>query len=116
MEVFEKDNLSKGWKPRGDERISMVHNTLDACVPYANTTQMSEFFKQAGFKVDQGITSDRYQDGKVFVFPVILPSLSDKVGTHEMGAIAFVTELTTVICHYLDIKPWFTITAEELRR
>jgi len=115
MEVFEKDNLSKGWKPRGDERISMVHNTLDACVPYANTTQMSEFFKQAGFKVDQGITSDRYQDGKVFVFPVILPSLSDKVGTHEMGAIAFVTELTTVICHYLDIKPWFTITAEELR-
>ena len=116
MEVFEKDNLSKGWKPRGDERISMVHNRLDACVPYANTTQMAEFFKQAGFKVDLGMTSDRYQDGKVFVFPVILPSLSDKVGTHEMGAIAFVTELTTVICHYLDIKPWFTITAEELRR
>lgn len=115
MEVFEKDNLSKGWKPRGNERISLVHNTLDACVPYANTTQMADFFKQAGFKVDQGMTSDRYQDGKVFVFPVILPSLSDKVGTHEMGAIAFVTELTTVICHYLNIKPWFTVTAEELK-
>jgi len=115
MEVFEKENLAKGWKPRGNERISMVHNTLDACVPYANTLQMAEFFKQAGLTVDVGITSDRYLDGKVFQFPVILPSLSEKAGTHEMGAIAFVTELTTVICHYLDIKPWFTITAEELQ-
>jgi len=114
MEVFEKDNLSKGWKPRGDERISLVHNTLDACVPYANTTKMAEFFKQAGFTVDVAFTSNRYQDGKVFVFPVILPALSKKVGTHEAGAIPFVTELVTVICHYLDIKPWFTITAEEL--
>jgi len=114
MEVFEKDNLTKGWKPRGDERISLVHNRLDACVPYANTTQMSEFFKQAGLTVDIAITSNRYEDGKVFVFPVILPALSKKVGSHEVGAIPFVTELVTVICHYLDIKPWFTITAEEL--
>ena len=114
MEVFEKENLSKGWKPRGDERISLVHNTLDACVPYANTTQLAEFFKRAGFTVDVLFTSNRYQDGMVFVFPVVLPPLSENMGSHEAGAIPFVTELITVICHYLDIKPWFTITPEEL--
>ena len=114
MEVFEKDNLSKGWKPRGDERISLVHNTLDACVPYANTTQMAEFFKQAGFTVDEGRTDDRYVDGKVFVYSVNVPALSEKIGTHEAGAIAFVAELVIVVCHYLDIKPWFSLTAEEL--
>ena len=114
MEVFEKDNLSKGWKPRGDERISLVHNTLDACVPYANTTQMAEFFKQAGFTVDEGRTDDRYVDGKVFVYSVNVPALSEKTGTHEAGAIAFVAELVIVVCHYLDIKPWFSLTAEEL--
>lgn len=114
MEVFEKDNLSKGWKPRGDERISLVHNKLDACVPFANTTQMAEFFKQAGFTVDEGRTDDRYVDGKVFVYSVNVPALSEKTGTHEAGAIAFVAELVIVVCHYLDIKPWFSLTAEEL--
>lgn len=114
MEVFEKDNLSKGWKPRGDERISLVHNKLDACVPYANTTQMAEFFKQAGFTVDEDRTEDRYVDGKVFVYSVNVPALSEKTGTHEAGAIAFVAELVIVVCHYLDIKPWFSLTAEEL--
>ena len=114
MEVFEKDNLSKGWKPRGDERISLVHNKLDACVPFANTTQMAEFFKQAGFTVDEGRTEDRYVNGKVFVYSVNVPALSEKTGTHEAGAIAFVAELVIVVCHYLDIKPWFSLTAEEL--
>lgn len=114
MEAFEKDNLSKGWKPRGDERISLVHNKLDACVPFANTTQMAEFFKQAGFTVDEGRTEDRYVDGKVFVYSVNVPALSEKTGTHEAGAIAFVAELVIVVCHYLDIKPWFSLTAEEL--
>jgi len=114
MEVFEKDNLSKGWKPRGDERISLVHNKLDACVPYANTTQMAEFFKQAGFTVDEGRTENRYVDGKVFVYSVNVPALSAKMGTHETAALAFVAELVIVVCHYLDIKPWFSLTAEEL--
>lgn len=114
MEVFEKDNLSKGWKPRGNERISLIHNKLDACVPYANTTQMEQFFKDNGFTVDVENTDNRYQDGKVFVFPINIPALSEKTGSHEVGALAFVTELITVICHYLEIKPWFTITPEEL--
>ena len=115
MEVFEKENQSKGWKPRGNERISLVHNTLDACVPYANTTQMVEFFKQNGLTVDMSHTDNRYVDGKVFVFDVTMPALSTKLGTHESGAIPFVTELITVICHYLNISPWFTLNPSELK-
>lgn len=114
MEVFEKDNQSTGWKPRGDERISLVHNKLDACVPYANTTQMAKFFKENGFTIDEETSKDRYQDGKVFVFSVTMPALSAKMGTHETGALPFVAELTTVICHYLNIAPWFTISPSEL--
>jgi hypothetical protein len=34
---------------------------------------------------------------------------------HEVAALAFVTELITVITHYLEIAPWFTLTAEELQ-
>ena len=83
-------------------------------MPYANTTQMANFFKEQGFKVDMEYTYNRYEDGKVFVFPITLPALSPKMGTHETGALPFITELITVLCHYLDIKPWFTITAEEL--
>ena len=114
MEVFEKENQSKGWKPRGDERITLVHNTLDACVPYANTTQMVEFFRQNGFTIDMSHTNDRYVDGKVFVYDITVPGLSEKLGSHETGALPFITELITVICHYLNISPWFTIDPKEL--
>lgn len=36
MEAFEKDNLCKGWTPRKTERITLVHNELDGCVPLAD--------------------------------------------------------------------------------
>jgi len=68
----------------------LVHNKLDACVPYANTTQMANFFKEQGFKVDMEYTYNRYEDGKVFVFPITLPALSPKMGTHETGALPFI--------------------------
>ena len=115
MEAQEKDNLSKGWKPRGNERISLIHNKLDACVPYSNTTKMAEFFKANGFTIDEGTTDNRYVDGKVFVYSINIPALSKTVGAHEVAALAFVTELITVITHYLEIAPWFTLTAEELQ-
>ena len=113
MEVFERDNLSKGWKPLGTERISLVHNMLDGCVPYANMTQMAEFFKQQGFTLTN-LASQRYQDGTVYQFALPLPALSDKIGAHEVGAINFVIEILSVVGHYLDIAPWFTIDPKEL--
>lgn len=115
MEAFENDNLSKGWTPRGNERISLIHNTLDVCVPYANTTMMANFFKEHGFAIDEHGSDNRYVDGRIYVYSVSFPALSPKFGTHEMAALAFVAELTTIITHYLDIDMWFTITAEELQ-
>lgn len=43
-----------------------------------------------------------------------LPAARISMIHNKLGALSFVAELTTVICHYLQISPWFTITAEEL--
>lgn len=115
MNVFEKENLSAGWVPRKNEHISLVHNKLDACVPYANTTQMMDFFRQNGFSVTDD-SDKRFADGYVYVYAGYwdINLLSKKLGNHEFGAIPFVTELIQVICHHLGIKPWFSITKEDI--
>lgn len=117
MAVFEQDNLSKGWTPRKTERISLVHNERDACVPYSNTTQMMAFFKGHGFTVTDSDSDLKFTDGCVFVthgnwdFSFISP----KLGTHESGAVPFIIEIITVVCHYLDIPTWFTFNPSDLQ-
>ena len=113
MTVFEQDNLSKGWMPRQQERIVMVHNPLDACVPVANMTQMSEFFKQQGFTVTRD-SKQMYDEGTVYTSAIIIPEIPGKVGSHQIGALDFVVELIKVVDHYLDTGMWFTLTAEDL--
>ncbi len=113
MTVFEQDNLSKGWTPRQQERIVMVHNPLDACVPVANMTQMSEFFKQQGFTVTRD-SKQMYDEGTVYTSAIIIPEIPGKVGSHQIGALDFVVELIKVVDHYLDTGMWFTLTAEDL--
>jgi hypothetical protein len=85
-------------------------------VPYANTTQMMEFFKQNGFKFTEYSKGEKcpYTDGNIYLTAVTLPALSDKMDTHETGAIPFITDLIQVICHYLQIAPWFTFSPGEL--
>ena len=113
MTAFEQDNLSAGWTPRRQERIVMVHNPLDACVPVANMTQMEGFFKQQGFTVTSD-SKQKYNEGTVYTSAPIIPGIPGKVGTHQMGALDFVVELTQVVDHYLDTGIWFTLTAEDL--
>ena len=117
MNVFEQDNLSKGWTPRKEERIDIVHNRLDACVPFANSTQMAEFFRQQGFTIVESANGDRnpYADGHIYWHAITMPAITKTLGAHEAGAIPFVVDLMQVICHYLNIKPWFTISAEDLK-
>lgn len=114
MKVFEQENLSKNWIPRGDERINIIHNKLDACVPYTNSTQMIDFLTQKGFSVSHYPAPRTYQDGSVYVTMGDWKPLSPALGAHEFGAIFFITDLIQVICHYLDIQPWFTIEPSEL--
>ena len=109
MVVFEKDNLCKDWKPRMTERITLVHNELDGCVPYANATKLADYLEKQGFIVDRGTTDNRYVDGKVFLanFAVGEYVLSPKLGAHEAGALQFAIEFMNTTCHYLDRKGWW---------
>ena len=111
MEAFEKDNLCKGWTPRKTERITLVHNEMDGCVPYANATQMANFFEKQGFKVDRTTTDDRFVDGKVFLCNFSVPDgvLSPTLGAHEAGALQFAIEFMNTTCHYLNLKNWWYI-------
>lgn len=107
MEVFEQDNLCKGWTPRKNERITLVHNKQDGCVPYANATKMADFLEKQGFTVDRDNTDNRYVDGKVFFYSVNVPPISPKLGAHEAGALFFATEFMTAACHYLGLEKWW---------
>lgn len=116
MAAFENDNLCQGWTPRGNERISLVHNKLDGCVPYANATKIVDFFKQQGFKVD-GKSSDRYVDGNVYLNDFSLPdgALKPDLGAHEAGALYFAIEFLLVASHYLELEePWFDLSDIDL--
>ena len=118
MEAFEKDNLCKGWTPRKTERITLVHNELDGCVPYANATKMADFFEKQGFKVDRTTTDDRYVDGKVFLCNFSVPDgvISPKLGAHEAGALQFAIEFMNTACHYLEPFDgwWWKPSAKEI--
>lgn len=109
MLAFEKDNLCKDWTPRKTERITLVHNEKDGCVPYANATKMADYLEKQGFTVDRGSTNDRYVDGKAFLSNLSLPdgALSPKLGAHEAGALQFAIEFMNTACHYLELKSWW---------
>ena len=109
MVVFEKDNLCRDWTPRLTERITLVHNELDGCVPYANATKMADYFEQKGFKVEREGVNDRYVDGKVFLNAITVGDgvISPSLGAHEAGAMQFAIEFMTVACHYLGRKSWW---------
>jgi hypothetical protein len=115
MEAFEKDNLCKGWTPRKTERVVLVHNELDGCVPYANATNMADFFEEQGFTVDREETEDRFVDGKVFLcnFELEDGALSPTLGAHEAGAIQFAQEFMNVACYYLGLENWWYFPSPE---
>ena len=109
MVAFEEDNLCKGWTPRKTERITLVHNELDGCVPYANATNMADFFEEQGFTVDREETEDRFVDGKVFLnnFSLGDAELSPTLGAHEAGALQFAFEFMNTTCYYLGLENWW---------
>jgi hypothetical protein len=111
MVVFEKDNLCRDWAPRMTERITLVHNELDGCVPYANATKMADYLEQKGFKVfREGIKDeDRYVDGTVFLNAITIEDgeLSPTLGAHEAGSMQFAIEFLIVASHYLGLQNWW---------
>lgn len=117
MTAFEQDNLCKGWTPRKTERIILVHNEKDGCVPYANATKLADFFEAQGFKVDRKSPDDKYVDGEVYLCSISVDggALSPKLGAHEIGALQFAIEFMNAATHYLNLKEWWWYpTAKDL--
>lgn len=95
-EALEKDNLCKGWKPRKDEHILLVHNTSDITVPPSNTVNMVAFLKEQGVE-NVSVMLDDY--GSLFGQPA-----------HETGAVVFAMSAIIQVCATLNIKVWFNLS------
>ena len=90
MEALDSDNLCKGWTPRSNEPIVLVHHTLDGAVPVENTTNLAAFLEQQGVE-NLTVMMDDY--GSYFGMPA-----------HETGAIVFINTAKEIISQYLGIS------------
>ena len=52
LAAFDHSNLCKGWTPRGDENIILLHNTCDNTVPPVNTENLNQFLAQHGIQAE----------------------------------------------------------------
>ena len=48
MEAMARESLSKGWKPRREENIFLLHHNADDIAPAANTQLLYDFLKEQG--------------------------------------------------------------------
>lgn len=96
VEVLEKDNLCKGWTPRKDEHILLVHHSKDITVPPSNTKNLEAFLKA------QGVENLKVTVGD-FGYLNNLPA-------HESGAVIFVTSALAEVCKVLGIPVWFKLS------
>lgn len=98
MAALEKDNLCKGWRPRAENRILLVHNTKDITVPVENTENLYRFL------IEQGVPQDNIS--------YKVSNMGSLSGTpaHEMGAVFFAIHAITLVCDELNIKPWIDPT------
>ena len=102
MAALDQDNLCKGWQPRRDERILLVHHTEDQAVPVANATNLHDFL------VGQGVTF-KYGDYNVADYGSL-----GKLPAHQMGAVRFMLLSVDRVCKVLDINPWISLTPQDL--
>lgn len=96
MEVLEQDNLCKGWSPRSDDHIILVHNKSDGAVPAANTNNLSAFL------MNNGVENLRVRVENFGSLP--------NTSAHETGAIIFAAETILKVCDVLKIKIWIDYT------
>lgn len=95
MAALENGNLCKGWTPRKDENIILVHHTEDITVPVENTQNLYAFLKE------QGVENVRLYVGD-------FGTLGNNPA-HESGAIMFAGTALATVCEILDIDLWFNI-------
>lgn len=99
MAAVESENLCKGWTPRPDEQITIVHNEIDGAVPVANARNLVAFFESQGLP----IVDDLDKEG-VYVHIGNFGALM--APAHQWGAFAFVTDVVTKVGDILGIGFW----------
>ena len=92
MAALDGDNLCKGWTPRSDESLMLVHHTLDGAVPVENTLNLIAFLQQ------QGVTD----------VDVVVGDFGNAMGmpAHETGALMLINAAKEWLCQYLGIAAW----------
>ncbi len=92
MVAIDGDNLCKGWTPRSDESLMLVHHTRDGAVPVENTMNLIAFLQQQGVS-DIDVVVDDF--GNAMGLPA-----------HETGALTFINAAKEWLCQYLGIAAW----------
>lgn len=89
-EALDKENLCKGWTPRKDENILLIHHKNDGIVPVVNAEHLYAFLKEQGVeKVEMNVTDF----GKYLTLLKLL-GFGDLIGSggllyHGSGAVVF---------------------------
>lgn len=111
-EALDKENLCKGWTPRKDEDILLIHHKNDGIVPVVNAEHLYAFLK------DQGVENVEMQTTNFGQYLYLLAPYARLFGfgdlvnskgllSHGGGALVFLTLSTTWLREhygYTDIK------------
>lgn len=111
-EALDKENLCKGWTPRKDENILLIHHLKDGIVPVVNAEHLYAFLK------DQGVENVEMQTTNFGQYLYLLAPYARLIGlgdlvnskgllSHGGGALVFLSLSTTWLREhygYTDIK------------
>ncbi len=92
MQALDIDNICKGWTPRANENILLLHHTLDGAVPVENTLNLAAFLQQNGVNNVELMVNDF---GSILGQPA-----------HESGALVFINATKEWIGQHLGIGGW----------
>ena len=111
-EALDKENLCKGWTPRKDENILLIHHLKDGIVPVVNAEHLYAFLKEQGVENVEMQTTNFGQYLYLLAPYARLFGLGDLVNSkgllsHGGGALVFLSLSSTWLREhygYTDIK------------
>ncbi len=110
--ALDKEDLCKGWTPRKDEDILLIHHKNDGIVPVVNAEHLYAFLKEQGVEKVEMNTTNFGQYTYLLISYATLFGIKDLVSSgglinHAGGAVVFLTLSTTWLRDhygYTDIK------------
>lgn len=96
MEVLEKENLVKGWKPAKGARIALIHHREDITVPYVNQTNLYNYLVNT-----LGLSTDDITETTCGYIKWM-----DDMPAHENGAIDFAIRIFEILITEYGFPFW----------